>query len=441
MIRNRTMDMSLYNRYIVALEAEKRNLSITWFITWLCNYQCPFCWERIDEEIYRKSLMRTNKIKPEKWASAFNELNPGELYLTGGEPTLYRFLPEVIDQLNPQIQLKMTTNFGSSFDLVKYSPFVLDKRFSVMGFSFHPSECKSTDFQKKMDKALELGYNEATDMGIEMVLYPDDLYAVPDMLKYCEDRGVKLILDDYDDPKGKYVMPADLRDLTSDYHHRADENNLVLERNKTYEVITTKKTILSNEVRLIPEVILYGAGRAGKRLVEKMEETDRNSICCFVDREKGGKGLSICGKAVKTFDEAYHDHPDAVFVITIQNRTAIMEAGVLFENKGISYDRVKFYVENKEASDNQFSRGKQSVWCPAGMLTMHIDPNGQAYPCMRAMTNIKQNDSASNAFRVQFGNILDGEEIVIDSPYRCFDSWRCSACDYQLMEDAMRNCV
>ncbi len=437
MIKKKEMNASLYNRFLVVRNAEMRDLSITWFITWLCNYKCPFCWERIDDEVYRKSLMRTNQIKPGKWADVFNELNPGELYLTGGEPTLYKYLPEVIERLNKRIKLKITSNFGNSYDLEKYSPFVLDNRFSMMGFSFHPSECDIKDFCKKMDRALEMGYNEACDLGIEMVLYPDDLRFVSDMLDYCEEREVKLILDDYDDPRGEYKISPDILDITKEYHVRADDIN----GKNILKKIYNKKILSLNEVRLLPEVVLYGAGRAGRRLAEQLSEQERKHICCFADQQTNNKDETIYGKKVYKIEDAFRKFPNAIYVITVQKRDLLIDIGTCLQKCGIPSEKTRIYIESVKQEKKKCSRGKQDIWCPAGLLTLHVDPNGEVYPCMRAMTNIKQNDNSESSFRIQLGNILDGDEIIIDSPYRCKDSWRCSACDYQLMEDIMSDYI
>lgn len=437
MIKRKEINASLYNRFLVLRNAEKRDLSVTWFITWLCNYKCPFCWERVDDEIYRKSLMRTNQIEPQKWADVFNKLNPGELYLTGGEPTLYNSLPEVIERLNKSIKLKITSNFGNSYDLEKYSPFVLDKRFSMMGFSFHPSECDINEFCKKMDRALEMGYDEACDLGIEMVLYPDDLRFVSDMIDYCEEREVKLILDDYDDPRGKYKMPSELLDITREYHVRADGINI----KKKLKNIYNKKNVSLDEIRLLPEVVLYGAGKVGRRLVEQMSEPERQHICCFADQLASKKEETIHGIKVNRIEDAYKMFPNAIYVVTVQRRDLLVEIGRCLQECGIPAEKLKVYIESKNQEKKKCPRGKKDIWCPAGLLTLHVDPNGDVYPCMRAMTNIKQKDNSETSFRIQLGNVLDGDEIIVDSPYRCKDSWRCSACDYQLMEDSMGDYV
>lgn len=411
-------------------DANRIGLSITWFVTWLCNYKCPFCWELVDESQYRKSLMKTNQISPQAWANAFNGLEPRELYLTGGEPTLYRKLPEVFEYLNKDIKLKMTSNFGPSFRLEEMTPYIKDKRFSVIGLSLHPSEVKINDFLAKMDRALADGYNDNCDLGIEMVLYPDDLVYVPELLKYCEDNKVKVILDYYHDSKERYVMPEDVRKLTDGYKRQADEiNKLVrLSKNSYGSSMGFKyENFSAND-----EIVLYGAGNFGTKLLSEMKGSN---IRCFADLYKAGSNVE--GKEVLSPEMAVKKYPNAFYIITVQKRELIAETAIKLFELGVQKEQIKIYEAENVKTKRGFKRGKQPIWCPAGMSSLHVDPNGDAYPCMVALDGKKiYGEDAMPHYR-SLGNILDGTNVLNKGPIPCWESYRCSACDYSILEETM----
>ena len=98
--------------------ANRIDLSIQWYVTWKCNFACAYCWQEVAADRYRHG--RINRIEPEQWAEAFGRLRPRELYLTGGEPSLYNKLPELIALLDPNIELVMNSNFGNALVIKRF---------------------------------------------------------------------------------------------------------------------------------------------------------------------------------------------------------------------------------------------------------------------------------------------------------------------------------
>ncbi|MQF98509.1 MAG: radical SAM protein [SAR202 cluster bacterium] len=166
---------------------------IQWFLTWKCNYKCQYCWQEAANEIYRNT--KNNKLTPELWAESFNKLNPKEIYFTGGEPTLYKGLVDVIKMLNPEIELRMTTNFGKTFNLDKWSE--LPPNRVDVDASLHPTQVNVDDFIRKVADYTEKYGSEK--FGIELVRHPDNLKIVNEagLIDFCKDRGITLNLDEY----------------------------------------------------------------------------------------------------------------------------------------------------------------------------------------------------------------------------------------------------
>ena len=145
----------------------KDELSIQWFLTWKCNYTCGYCWQEVSKELYRYS--KWERMDPSVWADAFGKLNPSSLYFTGGEPTLYKNLPDLIGMLDKKIILSITTNFGPTFDLDGWRKKVKPGRITGFWASFHPTQLKDVNsFFNKADEYIRYYGNEG--FGLEMVL-------------------------------------------------------------------------------------------------------------------------------------------------------------------------------------------------------------------------------------------------------------------------------
>jgi MoaA/NifB/PqqE/SkfB family radical SAM enzyme len=176
--------------------------SVQWFITWKCNFACAYCWQEVSSELYRAG--RANRIPPERWAAGIQRLEPRELYLTGGEPTLYRQLPEFIGLLSPEIELEMTSNFGPSFSVDRFLEHVAPERFRELVLSLHPTQVDPAIFFAKLDRLHAAGYR---GLAVEMVMYPKNIPFAQDALERCRELGISLCFDPYvpaaHDPVGR----------------------------------------------------------------------------------------------------------------------------------------------------------------------------------------------------------------------------------------------
>lgn len=169
---------------------------IQWFVTWKCNYKCSYCWQESAEEVYRSERHNTNDVN--KWVQAFNDINPVELYLTGGEPTLYKDITTLISRINTDTSLSMTTNFAGSFILDKWFKDVAVDRMTNVCASVHPTQIK--DIDKFFDKVLRYIDHYGSDrFQLEMVNHPTNTAILPEdrLLSFCEDNKVRVVIDQY----------------------------------------------------------------------------------------------------------------------------------------------------------------------------------------------------------------------------------------------------
>jgi hypothetical protein len=96
-----------------------------------CNLRCPFCSDGLD---YDKSHMGYEPLTAEQWITILDAL-PGEaVVFTGGEPTLYQPLPDVINAIH-QTEIFVYTNLA--YDVEKFLD-RLTKPIRIFG-SFHPN--------------------------------------------------------------------------------------------------------------------------------------------------------------------------------------------------------------------------------------------------------------------------------------------------------------
>jgi len=295
--------------------SQTARMTLQWFVTWKCNMSCNYCWQESAGNIYRNISGKQIK-KPEEWASKFNSLNPAQLYFTGGEPSLYKELPELINLLNPNIQLMMTSNFGKTFDIDKWKN-IDTSRWGSIFFSFHPTQWKNPDeFFIKLNSFMK--YFDPNKIGIEMVLHPDNINLV--------------------DP------------------------NKIINYSTKYNLLTPH----------LDEFVYSG--------INKLNFKFKNNIT----------------------DMFYN------------------------ENINNSY---KFTNETKE-------KNRQPVYCPAGWKRINIDFEGNIFTCMSAIDRSKLFDSSAMPHYSPIANIFDENFKLREEPILCWESFRCSACDYQSIQQA-----
>jgi hypothetical protein len=96
-----------------------------------CNLRCPFCSDGLD---YDKSHMGYEPLTAEQWIEILDALPGHDVIFTGGEPTLYQPLPDVINAIH-QTEVFVYTNLA--YDVEKFLDRLM-KPIRIFG-SFHPS--------------------------------------------------------------------------------------------------------------------------------------------------------------------------------------------------------------------------------------------------------------------------------------------------------------
>lgn len=313
--------------------AANTGLFAQWFVTWKCNYSCKYCWQEENANSYRGE--RISRRKPEEWAAKFNEMKLSHLYFTGGEPSLYKELPQLISMLDPNIGLLMTTNLGGSFNVDRFVSLVPPGRFVELMASCHPTQIDYAEFIGKMRQLRAAGF---TGLGVEMVMYPENIECAEPLIRDCRELGIKLRFDRFV-PAGTY-QPLDgaLLQRIDGYIEQANE-------------VTSVATV--------SEVSWYDSVGTSAPTVS-LAEPDLGSL------------------------------------------------------------------RNK------------AVLCPAGSSRINIDGDGQAFPCMSSIDRAKLFGIHALPHYRPIGNIFDADFRLFDRPVVCWEAFRCSACDYQVLAKSWR---
>ena len=183
--------------------------STSWILGRFCNYKCSYCWPyaRSDEldyqslEVYKNTI---DEIKRQARANGFTEFHWS---FSGGEPTAYKHLHEMIrhlDELESTYQsIHMTTNLSPSITWWKKwckNTEMLQRRSNTA--SFHDEFAKEQEFG---DKILMLMY-EQVHVTINQVMVPEKFYELYARLERFAKRGINVTLKPQSDPTASKVV-------------------------------------------------------------------------------------------------------------------------------------------------------------------------------------------------------------------------------------------
>ena len=190
--------------------------STSWILGRFCNYNCSYCWpyarsDKVDHqplEVYKNTI---DEIKRQARANGFTEFHWS---FSGGEPTAYKQLPELVKHLDelesPYQSIHMTTNLspGSKWWNTWCANTALLQRRSITA-SFHDEFAKEQEFG---DKCLQLMY-ELVHVTINQVMVPekfDELYA---RMERFHKRGINVTLKPQSDPTASAVVAGYTDDM------------------------------------------------------------------------------------------------------------------------------------------------------------------------------------------------------------------------------------
>lgn len=171
--------------------------SISWILGRFCNYKCSYCWPYANSstpdyqslDTYKKSI---DEIKRQARANGFRDFHWS---FSGGEPTAYKHLLELIrhldDNVTPYQSIHMTTNLSPSKKWWMNWGMATEllQRRSVTA-SFHSEFAVESEFT---DKCLFL-MSENVHVTINQVMVPEVFWETYERCLRFKNRGINVTL-------------------------------------------------------------------------------------------------------------------------------------------------------------------------------------------------------------------------------------------------------
>ena len=171
--------------------------SVSWILGRFCNYKCSYCWPYANSSTpdYQSLEVYKNTINQIKTQARQNNFTNFHWSFSGGEPTAYKHLTELIkcleDGITPYQSIHMTTNLSPSKKW--WSKWAtageLLQRKSITA-SFHHEFSNEDEFA---EKCLHL-MAENVYVTINQVMVPNEFYQLYERCQRFADKGINVTL-------------------------------------------------------------------------------------------------------------------------------------------------------------------------------------------------------------------------------------------------------
>jgi len=161
---------------------------IMWTISETCNYKCLYCnaWHRKNDSVMYQSEEIRNRV-----INRLNELHPEILDITGGEPLIVPDFLDILNRIDGDIKLMITTNLSRS--MVNFTKYISPERIIGITASYHPGMADKEVFASKCLFLMNRGYN----INVNMVAFPEHLWMIRDTRDWFTSKGILFHVDDY----------------------------------------------------------------------------------------------------------------------------------------------------------------------------------------------------------------------------------------------------
>ena len=190
--------------------------STSWILGRFCNYNCSYCWPyaRSDRMDYQPFEVYTNAIDEIKNQARQNGFNEFHWSFSGGEPTAYRQLHDLVKHLDETEStyqsIHMTTNLspGSKWWNTWCRNTEMLQRRSITA-SFHDEFAREQEFG---DKCLQLMY-ELVHVTVNQVMVPEKFYELYERMERLHSRGINVTLKPQSNPTASNIVDGYTADM------------------------------------------------------------------------------------------------------------------------------------------------------------------------------------------------------------------------------------
>jgi len=171
--------------------------NVSWILGRFCNYKCSYCWPyaRSDKMYYQTLDVYKSTIDEIKRQARLNGFTEFHWSFSGGEPTAYKQLPDLVKHLDETEStyqsIHMTTNLspGSKWWNTWCRNTELLQRRSITA-SFHAEFAREQEFG---DKCLQLIY-ERVHVTVNQVMVPEQFFETLERCERLRKRGINVTL-------------------------------------------------------------------------------------------------------------------------------------------------------------------------------------------------------------------------------------------------------
>lgn len=152
--------------------------------TLACNLRCRYC---VNEQMGCRPA-RYDMASAEAWSNAINR-EGRHVVLTGGEPFLYPGLPELINGVNPELKVRVYSNF-----CLEVAP-ILDRIERPVHFfiSWHPQERANRELF--LSNVLHMKANPLFTADVHAIEAEETRHVLADNLAYLRGKGLEIAID------------------------------------------------------------------------------------------------------------------------------------------------------------------------------------------------------------------------------------------------------
>lgn len=177
-------------------------LFIVMWVTFQCNYKCSYC-PVVTKFDFGKVFKRNDEKTPDEWIAALEKLPPARIYISGGEPFIYKGLPDFINKQSKHKILGAVTN-----GTVPAKIYDRINRKIHLNISYHSEFTNQDEFLKKIEElqALKKFY-----INVNIVATPENLPIISILKDRLIDKDVSLHVDPYIDPDMKFEYSTEER--------------------------------------------------------------------------------------------------------------------------------------------------------------------------------------------------------------------------------------
>lgn len=168
-------------------------LHVLWWPTFRCNYRCSYC-PVVTQFDYMSVFPRGVERSADDWVVALQQLPPALIYISGGEPFVFKGLPHAVNNLGKHSLLGIVTNATAPVRIYEQ----ITRRIHL-NVSFHREFTDEASFLERVT-ALQRRHQ----VQVNIVATPENLPLIDRLSADFRARRIDLHVDPFVDPAYTY---------------------------------------------------------------------------------------------------------------------------------------------------------------------------------------------------------------------------------------------